>query len=113
MIHIPSGIEIYGTSVQGDTRCVHYHSDLDVIAIRFKCCDRYYPCYSCHEEVAGHRAVRWSSADHDVKAILCGCCGNELTIREYLGCNATCPACGGGFNQNCSLHYNLYFEASQ
>ena len=27
---------------------------LDVIAIKFKCCNKYYPCYKCHEEHESH-----------------------------------------------------------
>ena len=48
------GINIYGKTVDNQTRCQHWHSELDVIAIKFKCCEKYYPCFSCHEEEADH-----------------------------------------------------------
>jgi uncharacterized CHY-type Zn-finger protein len=43
-------------------------------------------------------------------ALLCGACGAELTIREYLNYQAVCPACRARFNPRCELHYHLYFE---
>jgi uncharacterized CHY-type Zn-finger protein len=35
-----------------------------------------------------------------------------LTIRQYLNCQAVCPACWARFNPRCALHYHLYFEIS-
>ena len=99
-----------GKPIDDQTRCVHYHTDKDVIAIRFKCCGEFYPCYACHAETAGHNARGWPKAEWDSKAILCGVCNNELTINEYLTCGDECPNCKAQFNPNCSLHYGLYFE---
>lgn len=45
-----NGTTVYGQSIDKQTRCIHWHSALDVIAIKFKCCDKYYPCFSCHEK---------------------------------------------------------------
>lgn len=45
--------------------------------------------------------------------MLCGMCGIELTIRQYLNGQAECPACGMPFNPRCALHYHLYFETSE
>lgn len=42
--------KIYGATIDNETRCTHYHTPLDIIAIKFKCCDKYYPCYKCHNE---------------------------------------------------------------
>ena len=92
------------------TRCIHYHSPLDIIAIKFKCCGEYYPCYSCHEEEAGHKPEVWTRGEFDTSAILCGACKNELTIHEYLACDNHCPACHAAFNPNCNKHYHLYFQ---
>lgn len=33
---------VHGISVDDKTRCEHYHSLLDIIAIKFKCCGKYY-----------------------------------------------------------------------
>jgi len=101
---------VKGKLIDEQTRCVHYHSPLDVIAIKFKCCGEYYPCFECHEETAGHKSEVWKRNEFDTKAILCGICGNEMTIHEYLASNNQCPHCHSDFNPNCNKHYHLYFE---
>jgi len=108
-----NGVRIFGKPVDAQTRCVHWHSALDIIAIKFKCCDQYYPCYSCHEETTDHEAVVWPKTEFGEKAILCGVCGHELTISEYMTCNNTCPKCAAQFNPGCSNHYHLYFETGK
>jgi len=92
------------------TRCVHYSSELDVVAIKFKCCGAYYPCYSCHEETADHPAEVWPRESWNENAILCGRCGYTMTIQEYLDNPAGCPHCRGAFNPRCANHYHLYFD---
>jgi len=104
------GVNVFGKPVDNQTRCVHWHSELDIIAIKFKCCDKYYPCFSCHEEEADHEPQVWPKAEFDQKAILCGVCGNELSIQDYMNSNNTCPTCKSGFNPGCSKHYHLYFQ---
>ena len=61
--------KVYGSLVDNETRCTHYHTFLDVIAIKFKCCNKYYPCYQCHEEHETHPIKRWSEQEFDEKAI--------------------------------------------
>ena len=39
------GIPVCGVAIDAQTRCAHYHSELDRIAIKFKCCQAYYACY--------------------------------------------------------------------
>jgi len=99
-----------GKIVDNYTRCIHYHSDLDVIAIKFKCCKEYYPCYKCHEEESDHEYKAWRKNEFDTRAVLCGVCKNEMTIHEYLASGNQCPYCGAAFNPGCSKHYHLYFE---
>ncbi|WP_285115669.1 CHY zinc finger protein [Leifsonia sp. fls2-241-R2A-40a] len=101
---------VLGPVVDDETRCIHYRSPLDVIAIRFACCGEYYPCHLCHAEAAGHPAQQWPRHDRDREAVLCGVCGSELTIAEYLATD-DCPRCAAPFNPGCSLHAHLYFEA--
>ena len=110
MKHKDPGIKVYGKLIDDNTRCVHYHSPLDVIAIKFKCCGEYYPCYQCHEETAGHAALAWNKDEWNTKAILCGVCKTEMSIEQYLGSANQCPFCNASFNPNCSKHYHLYFE---
>ncbi|MTT30859.1 hypothetical protein GMB86_02375 [Terrilactibacillus sp. BCM23-1] len=100
---------VYGVEVDNETRCKHYHTKKDVIAIKFKCCGQYYSCYECHEEVADHKSEQWNEDEYDEKAILCGVCGHELTISEYMNCGFTCPKCQADFNPGCQNHYHLYF----
>jgi uncharacterized CHY-type Zn-finger protein len=100
-----------GKLTDNETRCVHYHSALDIIAIKFKCCNEYYPCYECHAEEAGHEAKVWKKEEWVTKAVLCGHCKGELSIQQYMESNNHCPNCKAAFNPNCSRHYHLYFEA--
>jgi uncharacterized CHY-type Zn-finger protein len=103
-------VVIYGKIVDDQTRCEHYHTQRDVIAIRFKCCSNYYPCFQCHEETADHPAQIWLKSERETRAILCGVCKHELTIHEYLAGENKCPACTADFNPGCRLHHHLYFE---
>lgn len=111
MIGVPRGDRppVLGEVVDDMTRCVHYRSAVDIVAIRFACCDEYYPCHLCHEEAAGHPAEQWPLDARAEKAILCGACGDELSIDAYLIATA-CPTCRSPFNERCALHAHLYFE---
>jgi len=102
-------MEVYGVEVGPQTRCVHYYSQLDIVAIKFKCCGRWYPCYECHAAIADHDARVWPVGEFDERAILCGACGNQLTIGEYLEGDSACPSCRSRFNPGCKKHYHLYF----
>lgn len=101
-------VTVHGLDVDGETRCRHYDGPRDVVAIRFRCCGRYYPCFRCHEAVADHAPSVWPAASFDRRAVLCGDCGTELRIADYLGVTA-CPECATGFNPGCRDHYDRYF----
>ncbi|MGC8803403.1 MAG: CHY zinc finger protein [Bacteroidales bacterium] len=107
-----NGITVYGIEIDRHTRCQHYHSDIDIIAIRLKCCNRYYACNSCHNAMESHDIIPWPETEFNEKAVLCGMCGHELTINEYLKAKFSCPQCGSNFNPNCSKHYSIYFGIS-
>jgi uncharacterized CHY-type Zn-finger protein len=101
---------ILGQVVDDQTRCAHYRTELDIVAIRFFCCREYYPCHLCHAEVPGqHPAQPWPVAEQDSLAVLCGACRRELGIGAYLAADA-CPHCRAPFNPGCKLHSDLYFE---
>ncbi|WP_328702201.1 CHY zinc finger protein [Alicyclobacillus suci] len=104
------GVVVRGVGVQPDTKCAHYASEKDIIAIKFPCCNTYYPCHACHEAVANHKATVWPNDQFREKAVLCGHCGHELSIQDYLEANNTCPSCFASFNPGCSRHYHLYFS---
>jgi len=103
-------MKLLGKLVDDQTRCVHYNGRLDVIAIKFSCCDTYYPCYECHRETADHEAVLWPASRFGEKAVLCGVCRSELTVNEYFSCGYVCPYCRANFNPKCAAHAHLYFE---
>lgn len=107
------GILVKGKVIDNQTRCSHYHTELDIIAIKFKCCDTYYPCYSCHAESTDHKPLTWDSVEWNKKAILCGACGLELSVQEYMDSNNTCTRCQSSFNPNCKKHYDLYFTMTE
>lgn len=102
---------VHGATVDDQTRCVHWHGPTDVIAIRFRCCDRFYPCRECHDDEADHAASLWPSDRDDEPVVLCGVCGGLLTTVEYRAVDA-CPSCGAAFNPGCRTHAHLYFEAA-
>lgn len=104
------GHAVHGVDVDPETRCTHYDTERDVIALRFPCCDRFYPCFECHQAVTSHEPAQWSQGDDAEPAILCGVCGTVLSIREYLDSEDRCPACEAGFNPGCRTHYQLYFD---
>jgi uncharacterized CHY-type Zn-finger protein len=101
---------VFGVDVDRETRCAHYTSVLDVIAIKMKCCDVYYACKDCHDALADHPIDVWPRRDWDQPAVLCGVCGVELSVKEYLDSGNVCPACKAQFNPGCRNHYHFYFE---
>lgn len=104
-------IEVKGNVIDKQTRCVHYHSERDVIAIKFYCCQTYFPCVHCHEEHGCGKHAVWPKERFHEKAVLCGVCQTELTIEQYMTSNYHCPHCNAAFNPGCQLHAHYYFEA--
>lgn len=101
----------HGVCLDPQTRCAHWRSPLDIIAIRMRCCGKYYACRECHDALENHPVEVWPKAEWDQLAVLCGACKTELSVRHYMECNNICPSCGAGFNPGCRNHYHLYFEA--
>lgn len=109
MIEIVHGEQVHGVGIDAQTRCRHYHSDLDIIAIKFKCCGKWYPCFECHEELTNHEHNTWPLDQRNELAVLCGGCGYQLSVAEYLDSSSSCPECSSSFNPGCKKHYYLYF----
>lgn len=103
-------IDVKGKVIDKETRCKHYHSERDRIAIKFKCCNTYYPCISCHEETVNHTLLKWKKHEWQQKAVLCGSCGKEQTIEEYLQKSDHCPNCKATYNPGCIQHHHYYFD---
>jgi len=101
---------VKGVNVDSYSRCEHFHGELDIVAIKFPCCDEFYACYDCHSFIAYHRPTKWQSNQFEEKAIMCGNCHSCLTIKEYLSSDSCCPICSASFNPRCKDHWSLYFE---
>ncbi|KAK6464321.1 hypothetical protein DFJ63DRAFT_283969 [Scheffersomyces coipomensis] len=123
---INNNISLKGKLIDKHTRCQHYYSKLDIIALKYKCCRVYYPCFQCHLELIDHNVEKFNVTDLAMgeKVVLCGNCYSELTFKEYSEAKVkssisenedicyiqTCIKCNSQFNPNCSLHYELYFD---
>jgi uncharacterized CHY-type Zn-finger protein len=105
-------VPLRGVAVDPETRCAHWDDPVDVVALRFGCCETYYPCDACHDAAADHEAVPWPRERFDEPAVLCGACGATLAAREYLDGDDACPACGAAFNPGCRKHRDRYFEGA-
>jgi uncharacterized CHY-type Zn-finger protein len=110
---MPSRHDVRGIDLDSQTRCTHYNSRLDIIAIKMKCCGLYYACKDCHDALADHAIEVWPRSEWNQPAVLCGACGTELSTRQYLACNNVCPVCRTEFNPGCRNHYHYYFEIAQ
>lgn len=54
-----SNIRLKGALLDDKTRCVHYHSPLDVVALQCYHCRTFYPCFECHNEQEDHTFMPW------------------------------------------------------
>jgi uncharacterized CHY-type Zn-finger protein len=111
VVHV-RGTAVHGVGVDAHTRCAHYHGPTDVVAIKFTCCDTFYSCHLCHQAVASHAPQVWPRARFNEPAVLCGACGSQLTVTQYIDSGNACPHCKADFNPRCSNHYHLYFETA-
>lgn len=102
-------VSFRGVGVDSETRCAHYRSGTDVIAIESPCCNVFYPCFECHEACCEHDAERWPPDRFDERAILCGVCRAVLPIEAYLRAEHRCPNCNAAFNPGCVSHWKRYF----
>ncbi|MGC8667615.1 MAG: CHY zinc finger protein [Chthonomonadales bacterium] len=106
-----NGQNVYGVGVQCDTRCVHFHSPRDVVAVRFFCCNAFYACRLCHDALADHPIALWPRQTASTEPVLlCGVCGTMMSLDEYLSAPSRCPICAAAFNPGCLGHLHLYFQ---
>jgi uncharacterized CHY-type Zn-finger protein len=103
-------VPLRGVAVDSETRCAHYLTERDVIAIAFPCCGTFYPCFECHETCCEQQPRRWPPDRFDERAILCGVCREVLTIETYLASEHRCPNCEAAFNPGCANHWDRYFR---
>ena len=101
--------QINGLLVDDQSRCQHYHSTLDIVALKCFECQKYYACYQCHDSLEEHSFRAYPCQLKQDKVLICGVCRHEMTIEEYQEAVA-CPNCHSVFNPACSKHYDIYFE---
>jgi uncharacterized CHY-type Zn-finger protein len=101
---------VHGLDVSPLTQCAHWHSPLDIIAIKHFCCDKFYACISCHIACETHTSGVWPRERRGEEAVLCGHCKHVLTIDEYMASGSRCTKCESRFNPGCKNHWGLYFE---
>ena len=97
--------QIYGKLTDSQGRCIHYHTQLDIIANRCSRCNKLYACYKCHDETEDHSFSPVYAMEP--KTVMCGACGKYSSYIEYKTITA-CPDCGLSFNPGCSKHECIY-----
>ena len=102
--------EVHGISLSCLTQCLHWHSPLDIIAIKHFCCAKFYACISCHNTLESHASNVWPHSQRQEKAVLCGQCKHVLSIEEYMESGSACTQCGSKFNPGCREHWRFYFD---
>ncbi len=76
-------IQVYGDILDEETRCQHYHSERDIIALKCFACQKYYPCFLCHDRYEDHAFLAYPVRRSEDRVVLCGHCRTELTISQY------------------------------
>ncbi|MFB6091634.1 MAG: CHY zinc finger protein [Haloquadratum sp.] len=103
-------VPLRGVAVDPETRCAHWDDPVDVVALRFGCCETFSPCHECHARTADHDPEPWPRERFDEPAVLCGVCGTTLSAETYLAADDVCPECGAAFNPGCRRHRDRYLE---
>ena len=83
--------KIYGLLVDNESRCQHYHTELDIVALKCFDCLKYYACYQCHDSLEEHSFRAYPCHLKQDKVLICG-------VYQHA------------FNLACSKHYDIYFE---
>ncbi|WP_165242768.1 CHY zinc finger protein [Corynebacterium lizhenjunii] len=101
-------ITIHG-AIDGQGRCEHWHSEVDVVANRCATCGMWWACSLCHTQASDHA---FGPMPLDAPAAACGVCGLQMDYRAYRQAQQKhcCPGCGHGFNPGCALHTEIYFQ---
>ncbi|KRL43329.1 CHY zinc finger protein [Lacticaseibacillus manihotivorans] len=97
--------KIYGQQLDVASRCRHYHSDLDVVALWCGQCQKFWACYEFHDAMGDHEFVPLPKAQ---ALVLCGACRCMMTYSQYQ--SGACPNCWYPFNPRCELHTDHYFQ---
>ena len=102
-------VQAQGLLVDDESRCVHYHSEKDIVALQCYECKKYYACYQCHDTLESHVFSPYPLILKEARPILCGSCKTLLSYEEYTE-KGTCPFCNAQFNPACQKHHSIYFR---
>ena len=102
-------VQVLGLKMDKETRCLHYHSPLDIVALKCFSCQTYAACYQCHDALSDHSFAPYPSSRSKDKVLLCGACQTEMTISLYRT-SPSCPSCHKPFNPACKNHDHIYFK---
>lgn len=108
-----SKVKVRGVSLDEETRCAHYHTSVDIVAMKFYCCGRWYSCHACHEESESHPIEPWPASLFSEEAVLCGKCWHTISVSAYLHADHRCPNCHAAFNPGCQRHASIYFSTAR
>ncbi|KHD44664.1 CHY zinc finger protein [Streptococcus hongkongensis] len=97
---------IYGLQLDNAGRCQHYHTELDIVALKCQVCQKYYACYKCHDNLEDH--LFHANPSSEKFPVVCGNCRTYLSAEIYA--KGFCPSCLSQFNPNCQLHKSIYFQ---
>lgn len=98
--------KVYGHLTDGQSRCIHYHSVLDVVANKCAICRKFYSCFKCHDDMENHK---YGAIPHtEAASVMCGVCGNQFSYAEYAQMGSSCRVCKASFNPRCALHKDIY-----
>jgi Uncharacterized conserved protein len=64
---------VYGPTVDDETRCIHYRTSTDIIAIRFGAAVATTRATSAMRSRKDHEARQWPVAERETKASCAGC----------------------------------------
>ena len=102
-------VQAQGLLVDAESRCVHYHTDKDIVSLQCYECRKYYACYQCHNALETHTFTPYPLSLKEDRTILCGSCKKTLTYEEYSK-KSSCPYCNAAFNPACQRHHSYYFK---
>lgn len=96
---------IFGKLTDQDGRCIHYSSELDIIANKCGFCGKFYACYKCHNELEDHEFAAVNP--DEAETVMCGVCGEKYSYKVYSALEK-CTGCGKSFNPGCANHCSIY-----
>ncbi|WP_040606406.1 CHY zinc finger protein [Salsuginibacillus kocurii] len=104
---------VCGVNLDQESRCAHYATSLDIVALKCICCEVFYACHQCHQELVVAAFEPWPASRKHEPSVLCGHCGQLMTFESYLSSNYQCLNCRAAFNPGCGRHTHFYFSSSE